>query len=258
MAAKFTQEFVDDWLRDNRPDFLPEPGWVYVDSRTPIPGRCLVGGCGAECAPRLSDMKYAGTGHCEACGHRANRAHAEAEIRRVAAERGYEVVDVFSKPRADGSRGDTYATLRCGCGNEWDVRQNSLCSLGTGCPSCAEFGYNPEKPGAMYLLVRVVEGVLQCAYGISNDWKTRTAGYKRFGWRLKDVVVWPDGRVARDYESRMNALVGEVGRTVEPDSVYYKNKEAFVDGVGIPMFVGVHELLAWLEAQAGSRYAEAM
>jgi hypothetical protein len=254
MSAKLTQEFVDAWLAENRPDFKPVDGWVYSDASTPIPGSCRV--CGADdIAPRLYSMKDNGQGHCNTCRTRAageaNRARGEAEIRRVAAERGYEVVCFFTKQynhstNASGVLNKLYATLRCGCGNEWDLPQSSLCSQGTGCASCAEFGYSTDKPGAMYLLVRTVDGVEQRQYGISNDWKTRTAGYKRFGWRLKDVVIWQDGSVARRHEDRMNALVREVGRTVEPDSVYYRCAEAFVDGVGIPMFVGVHDLLHWL------------
>jgi hypothetical protein len=46
--------------------FEPDPGWVYVNSKTPIPGRCLT--CGYEkCGPTLNNLS-SGIGHCVRCG----------------------------------------------------------------------------------------------------------------------------------------------------------------------------------------------
>lgn len=254
MPARLTQEHVDAWLAENRPDFKPVDGWVYVTANMPIPGSCRA--CGADdIAPSLSNMKSKGQGHCNSCAHRATgkakRAHGEAEVRRVAAERGYEVLGLFTKRfknsgTESGFEDKTYATLRCGCGNEWDVRQGNLCSAGRGCPSCAEFGYDPSKPGAIYLLARSVDGVEQRGYGISNDWPTRIKGYERFGWLPLDVMEFSDGETARNTESMLNRVVGvTAGRSVEPDSVYYKNKEAWSEGSGIPMFNSVWAFLCW-------------
>ncbi len=148
MPARLTQEFVDAWLAEHRPDFVPEDGWVYETSNTPIPGSCRA--CPAECAPRLDNMKDNGRGHCDACAkratHEANRARGEAEVWRVAAERGYEVLSVYSVTEKDSSqkagfRERTWAALSCGCGNTWDVSQNDLVSHGNGCPNCSPGGY---------------------------------------------------------------------------------------------------------------------
>lgn len=262
MSAKLTQEFVDAWLAENRPDFVPEPGWVYVSNKTPIPGSCRV--CGADdCAPRLCNLKNLDRGHCNACGDRAmgekQRARGEARLREEAKKRGYEVLSVFSKrvkkrSNASGFSDQTYATLRCDCGNAWDVAQYALCSHGEGCGNCAEFGYDSSKPGAIYLLARSVDGVEQRGFGISNDWPRRTAGYERFGWLAIDVVEFENGQEARDFEDVINREVAMVaGRSVEPDSVYYRNKEAFAEGHGVPMFRDVRSLISWAEASAGAR-----
>jgi len=204
-------------------------------------------------------MKDRGKGHCTVCGYRVQgkktadrlRAHAEAEARRVAATRGYEIVG-FSTRRyknsgnASGFQNQTYATLRCSCGNEWDTSQSDLCSSGTGCGNCAEFGYDDSKPGAIYLLARSIDGVEQRGYGISNDWPTRIKGYERFGWLALDVMEFSDGETARNTESMLNRVVAvTAGRSVEPDHYKYKNREAWSDGNGIPMFNSVWAFLCW-------------
>jgi hypothetical protein len=208
-------------------------------------------------------MKDLGKGHCNSCGSRAsgdaNRARGEAEARRKADERGYEVLGFFTKQykhptSTSGFLNKMFVTLRCGCGNEWDVQQSSLCSSGTGCPSCAEFGYDSSKPGAIYLLARSVDGVEQRGFGISNNWPQRTAGYERFGWLAIDVVEFENGQDARDFETVIIREVAALaGRSVEPDSVYYKNKEAFSEGHGVPMFRDVRSLISWAKARAGLR-----
>lgn len=46
--------------------FQPDPGWVYVNSKTPIPGHCRT--CGYEkCGPTLNNLS-SGVGHCVRCG----------------------------------------------------------------------------------------------------------------------------------------------------------------------------------------------
>jgi hypothetical protein len=243
MPARLTQEHVDAWLAENRPDFKPVDGWVYVTANTPIPGSCRA--CGADdIAPALNSMKNSGKGHCRACGERAvgeaHRARGEAEVRRVAADRGYEVAGFFTR----GYK--TVATLRCGCGNEWSTLQTNLCSRGSGCPSCAEFGYDDSKPGAIYLIARSVNGVEQRGYGISNDWPTRIKGYERFGWLPLDVMEFSDGETARNAENMLNRVVAATaGRSVEADNLKYRNKEAWSDGNGIPMFNSVWAFLCW-------------
>ena len=54
MPAKFTDEFVKAWLKENCPEFIVDEGWVYVNNITSIPGVCAV--CETECSPRLNDL----------------------------------------------------------------------------------------------------------------------------------------------------------------------------------------------------------
>jgi len=44
----------------------------------------------------------------------------------------------------------------------------------------------------------------------------------------------------------LNRVVASVaGRTVDPDSVYYRNKEAYAAGHGIPVFNSVWSFMCW-------------
>ena len=58
---------------------------------------------------------------------------------------------------------------------------------GTGCPSCAEYGFNPEKDAWFYLMERKDEQML----GITNDPKTRIRNHKRNVWNLLDMTDAP-------------------------------------------------------------------
>jgi transposase-like protein len=37
------------------------------------------------------------------------------------------------------------------CGHEWNTSAGGVINKGTGCPQCADYGYNPGKPGHFYL-----------------------------------------------------------------------------------------------------------
>ncbi len=57
-----------------------------------------------------------------------------------------------------------YSTLRCTVGHEWEVRLSNIINNTRGCPTCANYGYNPGKPG--YLYVHTFNGFIKI--GITN------------------------------------------------------------------------------------------
>ncbi len=261
MPARLTQEFVDAWLAEHRPDFEVDPGWVYVNSRTPIPGRCLVEGCGAECAPRLDHMKNDGDGHCAACGirvaHEANRARGEAEVWRVAAERGYEVVGFFTRQYKNCNSGVTnqmFVALRCSCGNEWNVSQSDLCSAGRGCASCALSGFDTGKPADLYLLTRSKRGLQETQYGVSNVLDKRLAKHAANGWRLVDVISGPGDEILALENLIKGAMKAKgIYRREYHDEKYDGYTEAWNGEDGLHPFMSLDLLLGWAEAQTGLR-----
>ncbi len=98
------------------------------------------------------------------------------------------------------------------------------------------------------------DGVEERGFGISNEWPKRTKSYEPFNWRLLDVIEFEDGQVPFDLEKVIKGVVREIaGRSVAPDSYYYRNTEAFAEGKGIPMFDDVRSLILWAVARVGSR-----
>ena len=67
----------------------------------------------------------------------------------------------------------------CNLGHTWDAVIGSRTS-GSGCPICAEYGFNPSKTAWFYLMQRPGEQQL----GITNDLKTRLQVHGRNGWVL--------------------------------------------------------------------------
>ena len=68
----------------------------------------------------------------------------------------------------------------------------------TGCPSCAEYGYDPSKPGWLYLIGQPDLGLLQV--GISNNLKVRLGAHRSRGWIPLDQRGPMDGALAREME----------------------------------------------------------
>lgn len=63
------------------------------------------------------------------------------------------------------------AVCRCGAGHEWVTSVTSLIIQGTGCPRCAEYGYNPSKVSTLYALRSECGTMVKV--GISNDYERR-------------------------------------------------------------------------------------
>ncbi|MBU6213996.1 MAG: hypothetical protein KGP01_06090 [Actinomycetales bacterium] len=88
---------------------------------------------------------------------------------------------------------------RCSEGHEWTVTGNSRANDGTGCPTCAKYGFRPENPGYTYLLSHPDMGAQQI--GITNNPKDRVAKHQSRGWVALDVRGPMDGYLARNWET---------------------------------------------------------
>ena len=80
------------------------------------------------------------------------------------------------------------------CGYVWEATINSRCGTkesgdGSGCPICAETGFNRGKEGWMYLMNRPGEQ----QFGISNVLERRLAQHAREGWQEQDRIGPFDG-----------------------------------------------------------------
>src|ERR1700677_659592 len=94
------------------------------------------------------------------------------------------------------SRGSTKSLLWRGhCGHSWSATPNGRTASNAGCPTCAKPGYDPNKPGYIYLVRHDYWGLLQI--GISNHPEQRIGNHASRGWALLDVIGPMDAGKAR-------------------------------------------------------------
>ena len=91
---------------------------------------------------------------------------------------------------------------RCPEGHTWNAVVGSRSSGpkgGSGCPSCAKYGFNPSLPGWLYFLEHDDWGLLQI--GITNDPNRRIAVHTSAGWTTLEVRGPMDGSLAKSFET---------------------------------------------------------
>ena len=93
---------------------------------------------------------------------------------------------------------------RCNLGHEWKATPNNR-SGGRGCPSCAEYGFNPSKDGWLYLIENDERQMFQI--GISNFLQNRLDKHSNGGWSVVEVRGPMDGLLTQQLEkASLNAL----------------------------------------------------
>jgi uncharacterized Zn-finger protein len=115
--------------------------------------------------------------------------------------------------------------------HEWRAVVKNRVSNSTGCPSCNEGGgFNPSKPGYLYLLENVATGLLKV--GISNVPKRRFRDHATNGLTPLDVQgPYNDGALAQSWERDILAFLRF-------------NGGQFADQIGLEPFDGYTE--CWL------------
>jgi DNA-directed RNA polymerase subunit RPC12/RpoP len=86
---------------------------------------------------------------------------------------------------------------KCANGHVWKASISNRIN-GTGCPSCAKYGYDPNSDGFLYLFEDSDRGLFQV--GITNSPKSRFARHQRHGWRLIQTIGPMDGLLCRNWE----------------------------------------------------------
>jgi predicted GIY-YIG superfamily endonuclease len=98
----------------------------------------------------------------------------------------------------------TKIKFRHDCGKEWESTPDNIIR-GKGCPSCAEYGFNPRKPGHIYLL----EFERFSKVGITNDLDRRLREHERHNGLHSMVVtrLFEDGQTALDLERHIKTMI---------------------------------------------------
>ena len=105
---------------------------------------------------------------------------------------------------------------QCEEGHTWSAEVVSrLPPASSGCPFCAEYGYQRDKPGFIYLMQRTGEQQI----GITNQPEVRLATHERVGWELIELsgphpgeVAWQREREIRDW---LRESIGTMNKTHE-------------------------------------------
>jgi hypothetical protein len=79
----------------------------------------------------------------------------------------------------------------------------------TGCPSCAKYGFDPNKPGWIYFLRHDNWGYFQI--GITNKLEDRISDHRRKGFELIEVRGPMKGYLAKDIETAMLRTLNKRG-----------------------------------------------
>jgi hypothetical protein len=87
---------------------------------------------------------------------------------------------------------------KCPEGHVWKANPGNRTGSQTGCPSCSVGGFDPNKPGWLYLLKHENWGLLQV--GISNVIEDRLQTHKYAGWEVLDVRGPIPGDVTYSWE----------------------------------------------------------
>lgn len=191
--------------------FLPlEPyrGYNY-------PWRSIHADCGQEVKPRLATLKSKQSG-CAVCGGRQivpgynDLATTHPQLaREMAVDKGY-------NPRNFGWGMGRKALWRCSEGHEWKAVVGSRVA-GTGCPVCANKGFNISEPAWVYLLENENWEMLQV--GITNNPEVRLATHKRNGWQPLDIRGPMEGTLAQDWERSILQMLRALKVELVPSGV---------------------------------------
>ena len=103
---------------------------------------------------------------------------------------------------------------RCAEGHVWKTTPNSRVGQGAGCPSCAIYGFDPNKEGYFYFLSHEEWELLQI--GITNYPKDRMKKHKKLGWSVIEIRGPMDGGLTRDWETESLRFLKKRGVELGP------------------------------------------
>jgi hypothetical protein len=153
--AKLNKDDLQEQLLDRNIEMVDD----YTNATTKMRFRCMLDGY--EWSTTMNSLRC-GTG-CPRC---AGKEHITTEqFSKLIAHRTFVCIGGYSATMSKTS-------FKCSvpsCGHEWETTPNSILSRKTGCPNCADSGFNRSKPSIVYVY-QIGE---YCGYGITNNFKQR-------------------------------------------------------------------------------------
>ena len=104
----------------------------------------------------------------------------------------------------------------CKHGHKWKAVISSR-KEGRGCPTCAKYGFDPNKKAYLYFLIQPIWEVYQI--GITNVLEIRLNIHKRNNFQLIDVRGPMDGQTAKDLENSLLSFLKNVKADLSPEHI---------------------------------------
>jgi hypothetical protein len=98
---------------------------------------------------------------------------------------------------------------RCLQGHSWYATVNSRTHIGAGCPSCAVFGFDPNKEGFLYFLGHKDWEMFQI--GITNYPESRIKSHQNLGWELIEIRGPSGGHLIQQWERAILRMLKSKG-----------------------------------------------
>ena len=106
---------------------------------------------------------------------------------------------------------------KCKLDHTWEAIIKSRTSIGTGCPSCAWYGYSIDKEGYFYLISHKSWGMFKI--GITNFPKQRLDVHTAQGWEVVDVLGPMDPILTRNWEKIILKMIKEKGLKLNSNNI---------------------------------------
>jgi hypothetical protein len=106
------------------------------------------------------------------------------------------------------SKSEVKKRWRCAKGHEWIAMVTSR-SRGQGCPTCAPFGFDPNKKGFLYLIEHNSWEMFQI--GITNSPDVRLKTHTNSGWEILEIRGPMDGHLTQQWETAILQMLKAKG-----------------------------------------------
>ena len=112
-------------------------------------------------------------------------------------------------PSTFGRGSKTKVEWKCPSGHTYSASISDRSGKGSGCPSCAEFGFNPSKDGFLYFLHHANWNMYQI--GITNFPNDRLGTHKKLGWEVLELRGPMDGQLTQQWETAILRMLKAKG-----------------------------------------------
>jgi hypothetical protein len=246
------QSLKDDypnWLRENR------AGWKlleeYMNTDTPILHECPEGHKNPIAPSKLKRAAKEGSTGCIDCRDvlSAERFQARSLTDEIVAAR-IAGKGIALKGHCKGAK-DRVEFECLSCGWMWDTMPSCILNNDSGCPQCAQSGFDPSKPAMLYIAEHsLTDGRIRVNVGITN----RTFEDRYSSNDLQTVICYQtiEGHGV-DIQALEKTIHASLADHIDPDGLGLEKKKGSKECFNIPYETALAEVLRLSRLAVGAR-----